>query len=47
MAKCIQHAKTKEVRRVSDDEAAKLTDNGWVYISKSQYKRLMEKAVAA
>ena len=47
MAKCIQHKRTKEVRRVSDDEAATLVEKGWTYISKSQFKRLMEKEAAA
>lgn len=47
MAKCIQNPRTKEAKRLSDEEASKLHKQGWVYISKTQFKRLMEKAEAA
>lgn len=39
MAKCVESSKSKEVRRVSDEEARKLVNNGWQYVSKSAWKQ--------
>lgn len=39
MAKSIRNPATGETRRVSDAEARQLTDQGWQYISKGDWKR--------
>jgi len=44
MAKCIRNPKSKEVKRVSDDEAQALVNKGWKYISKSEYRAALKKA---
>lgn len=35
--------KGKEIRRVSNEEAAKLVDQGWQYCGKYEWKRQQEK----
>lgn len=40
MAKCVESGKTKEIIRVSDEEARKLVKNGWRYVSKSSWKQV-------
>ncbi len=45
MAKTLMNTKTKEVRRVSDDEAAQLVASGqYRYIGKMEGKRLLKPA---
>lgn len=47
MAKCVQNPRTKLAVRVPDDEAARLVEKeGYVYISKTQWRRLMERVAA-
>ena len=40
MAKCVESGKTKDIIRVSDEEARKLVnERGWRYVSKSAWKQ--------
>lgn len=39
--KCIQNKKTKQIIRVTDEQASELVDGvTWAYTSKSEWKRL-------
>lgn len=42
MAKSMRKSGTDEVKRVSATEAAVLAEQGWEYIGKSDYQRLLK-----
>lgn len=42
MAKCMQHIRFKNVKRVSNDKAQQMHQSGdWKYISKSDFQRVL------